>query len=155
MHFGTGVAFRPLAAINSYVRLLKERKEMLGKAYKWLDFMNLRKVENELAKNLPYGHQRELEIARALATEPKLLFLDEPAAGMNPNETLQLIDTIKRIRSEGVSVVLIEHDMRLVMTVCDTITVLQYGNKIASGTPDEIKKNPRVIEAYLGGGSDE
>ena len=74
---------------------------------------------------------------------------------MNPNETLQLIDTIKRIRSEGVSVVLIEHDMRLVMTVCDTITVLQYGNKIASGTPDEIKKNPRVIEAYLGGGSDE
>ena len=155
LHFGTGVAFRPLAAINSYVRLLKERKEMLGKAYKWLDFMNLRKVENELAKNLPYGHQRELEIARALATEPKLLFLDEPAAGMNPNETLQLIDTIKRIRSEGVSVVLIEHDMRLVMTVCDTITVLQYGNKIASGTPDEIKKNPRVIEAYLGGGSDE
>lgn len=155
LHFGTGVSFRPLAAINSYVRLIKERKEMLGKAYKWLDFMNLRNVENELAKNLPYGHQRELEIARALGTEPKLLFLDEPAAGMNPNETLQLTNTIKRIRSEGISVVLIEHDMKLVMSVCDTITVLQYGNKIASGTPDEIKKNPKVIEAYLGGGSDE
>lgn len=155
LHFGTGVSFRLGAALNSFVRLEKEKKEMLTKAYKWLDFMNLRGVANEMAKNLPYGLQRELEIARALATEPKLLFLDEPAAGMNPHETDELIETIKRIRQSGVSVVLIEHDMKLVMTVCDTITVLNYGMKIASGTPDEVKNNKAVIEAYLGVDEDE
>lgn len=155
LHFGTGSSFRAYAAMNSFVLLEKEKKQMLSKAYKWLDFMNLRSVSNELAKNLPYGLQRELEIARALATEPKLLFLDEPAAGMNPHETAALIETIKRIRQEGISVVLIEHDMKLVMTVCDTITVLNYGMRIASGTPDEIKHNKAVIEAYLGVSEDE
>ncbi len=103
-----------------------------------------------LQKNLPYGKQRELEIARALATDPKLLFLDEPAAGMNPQETDHLMSTIRKIRDLGITVVLIEHDMKLVMNICDTITVLNYGQKLAQGTPHEIKKNPSVIEAYLG-----
>ena len=105
---------------------------------------------SELARNLPYGKQRELEIARALATDPQLLFLDEPAAGMNPQETEHLIRIIRKIRELGITVVLIEHDMRLVMNICDSITVLNYGEKLAEGTPTEIKNNPLVIEAYLG-----
>ena len=103
------------------------------------------------AKNLPYGKQRQLEIARALATGAKLIFLDEPAAGMNPQETHALTDFIKDIKQKmGLTVVLIEHDMSLVMTICERIFVLDYGKLIANGTPEEIKKNPRVIEAYLG-----
>jgi branched-chain amino acid transport system ATP-binding protein len=115
-----------------------------------LEFFNLTKFEDELARNLPYGHQRELEIARALATDPALLFLDEPAAGMNPSETDSLMKTIRRIRDLGITVVLIEHDMKLVMNICDTITVLNYGQKIAQGTPEQIRNNNQVIEAYLG-----
>lgn len=107
-------------------------------------------MKDELAKNLPYGKQRELEIARALATDPKLLFLDEPAAGMNPQETDHLMAIIRKIRDLDITVVLIEHDMKLVMSICDAITVLNYGMKLAQGTPLEIRRNQDVIEAYLG-----
>lgn len=107
---------------------------------------------DDLAKNLPYGAQRRLEIARALATEPKLLLLDEPAAGMNPQETKELMEMIRWIRDNfHIAILLIEHDMGLVMGVCERIYVLEYGFCIASGTPDEIRKNKRVIKAYLGG----
>ncbi len=105
-----------------------------------------------LAKNLPYGQQRRLEIVRALATEPKILFLDEPAAGMNPQETAELTQLIRKIKEEfGITIILIEHDMSLVMEVTERIYVLEYGRLIAHGTPEEIRNNKRVIEAYLGG----
>jgi branched-chain amino acid transport system ATP-binding protein len=152
-HFKTGKSEtkgRFLNAVKSYVKLKEEEEEIYEKALDWLDFFDMEASKNELAKNLPYGKQRELEIARALATDPKLLFLDEPAAGMNPQETDHLMATIRKIRDLGVTVVLIEHDMKLVMNICDTITVLNYGQKLAQGTPHEIKKNPSVIEAYLG-----
>ncbi|MDK2859872.1 ABC transporter ATP-binding protein [Sphaerochaeta halotolerans] len=152
-HFKTGKSEtkgRFLNAVKSYVKLKEEEEEIYEKALDWLDFFDMDASKNELAKNLPYGKQRELEIARALATDPKLLFLDEPAAGMNPQETDHLMATIRKIRDLGVTVVLIEHDMKLVMNICDTITVLNYGQKLAQGTPHEIKKNPSVIEAYLG-----
>ena len=110
--------------------------------------------KDELAKNLPYGEQRKLEIVRALAAKPSLLLLDEPAAGMNPQETLELMDLINWIKEKfHISVLLIEHDMKLVMGICDKIAVLDYGKKIAEGTPIQIKNNPRVIEAYLGEGA--
>jgi branched-chain amino acid transport system ATP-binding protein len=142
--------FRVLNALQGLFFIQKEETEILESSIKWLEFFGLSKYHNETAKNLPYGKQRELEIARALATEPVLLFLDEPAAGMNPAETDELIKTIRRIKELGISIVLIEHDMKLVMNICDHITVLNYGRKIASGTPEEIRKNPLVIEAYLG-----
>ncbi len=152
-HFKTGKSEtkgRFLNAIKSYVKLKEEEELIYEKSLQWLNFFDMEGSKNELAKNLPYGKQRELEIARALATDPKLLFLDEPAAGMNPQETDHLMATIRKIRDLGVTVVLIEHDMKLVMNICDTITVLNYGQKLAQGTPHEIKQNPRVIEAYLG-----
>lgn len=152
-HFKTGKSEtkgRFLNAVKSYVKLREEEEEIYGKALDWLNFFDMDASKNELAKNLPYGKQRELEIARALATDPRLLFLDEPAAGMNPQETDHLMSTIRKIRDLGITVVLIEHDMKLVMNICDTITVLNYGQKLAQGTPHEIKKNPSVIEAYLG-----
>ena len=132
-------------------KYLSEEEFITQKALDLLKIFHLEQEAHEVAKNLPYGKQRRLEIARALATEPKLLLLDEPAAGMNPQETKELMEMIRWIRKEfNLSILLIEHDMGLVMGVCERIYVLEYGMKIAEGTPDEIKHNARVIEAYLG-----
>lgn len=132
-------------------KYLSEEEFITQKALDLLKIFHLEEEAHEVAKNLPYGKQRRLEIARALATEPKLLLLDEPAAGMNPQETKELMEMIRWIRKEfNLSILLIEHDMGLVMGVCERIYVLEYGMKIAEGTPEEIKHNTRVIEAYLG-----
>ncbi|MEZ0375242.1 MAG: ABC transporter ATP-binding protein, partial [Candidatus Sericytochromatia bacterium] len=116
----------------------------------WLNFVGLEEAWLMLAGNLAYGQQRRLEIARALATEPRLLLLDEPAAGMNHQETDELMQLIEKIRATGISVLLIEHDMALVMKISDRICVVNFGKKIAEGTPEHIRENPAVIEAYLG-----
>jgi branched-chain amino acid transport system ATP-binding protein len=128
----------------------KEEYEILSHSYSILEKVGLAEFANEFADNLPYGAQRRLEIARALATEPLLLLLDEPAAGMNPQETMGLEQLIKEISREGQSILLIEHDMQLVMSLSDRIFVMDYGKKIAQGTPLEIRENPAVIKAYLG-----
>lgn len=134
----------------------KEEARMRAEAEELLKIVDLTDVRDELATSLPYGKQRHLEIARALATQPELLLLDEPAAGMNPQETLELTEFIGRIRDEfGLTIFMIEHHMDLVMEISDRIYVLDFGKTIAEGNPEEIRSNPRVIEAYLGGAQDE
>ena len=138
-------------AIFRLGRYFREEKEIEEKAIRFLEIFQLAHKKDEIARNMPYGEQRRLEIARALAAQPQLLLLDEPAAGMNPQETQQLMEMIRWIRKEfNLTILLIEHDMSLVMGVCERIYVLEYGSIIAHGTPGEIKNNPRVIEAYLG-----
>ena len=134
---------------------MKEENRMRKEAMELLDMQNMLHLKDEIASSLPYGLQRRVEIARALATDPKLLLLDEPAAGMNPQETLELTDFIKEIKENyNLSVFMIEHHMDLVMQISDRIYVLDFGKTIASGTPEEIQNNPRVIEAYLGVSND-
>ena len=145
------VTYNLVDAIIRDKKYLDEEEFITQKAMDLLKIFHLEGEAYEVAKNLPYGKQRRLEIARALATEPKLLLLDEPAAGMNPQETHELMEMIRWIREKfDLSILLIEHDMGLVMGVCERIYVLEYGMKIAEGTPEEIKNNSRVIEAYLG-----
>ena len=147
--FNNQIRYGLAEAIGRFGRYFKEEESIEEKALALLKIFHLEKLRDEMAKNLPYGEQRRLEIARALATSPKLLLLDEPAAGMNPQETKELMEMIRWIKKEfNLSILLIEHDM--VMNVCQRIYVLEYGICIANGTPDEIKHNKRVIKAYLG-----
>ncbi len=131
-----------------------EEKDAEQRASELMEYVGLKNVGNELARNLPYGGQRRIEIARALAASPTLLLLDEPTAGMNPNESEDAIKLFRRIRDEkGITILMIEHDMRVVMGISEHITVMDYGEKIAEGSPQEIRSNQRVIEAYLGRGA--
>lgn len=145
------IKYGTIAGILRLPEFYKEEKIVHEKAIALLKIIDLDDKKDELAKNLPYGDQRRLEIARALATNPKILFLDEPAAGMNPQETTDLTDLIRKIKNEfNLTVILIEHDMSLVMKICERIYVLDYGKCIANGNPEEIKNNKQVIKAYLG-----
>ncbi len=152
-HLHVRVGF--LGALLRTRRARAEEAAAVERALELLDFVGLADRAGELAGNLPYGDQRRLEIARALAVRPRVLLLDEPTAGMNPAECDRMVHLIRRLRDEReLTIVLIEHQMRVVMQVCERITVLDYGEKIAEGTPDEVRRDPRVVEAYLGRGQD-